>query len=156
MKAKKENEEGFRRLTSAPLYELLLSCADCPALTDSSDSKQNEEGLKRVIGYIAENYTKTIELFKLSEISGFSEGHLCRAFKEYTHMRPIEYVTFLRIETAKSYLWSHPNASIASVARSIGYENSVYFSKIFKEKCGVSPSEYKKLARSTENKNNIT
>jgi two-component system response regulator YesN len=63
-------------------------------------------------------------------------------------MRPIEYVTHIRIETAKTLLLSFPDMPISSIAEKIGYGDPAYFAKIFKDKCGVSPSNFRAQVRS--------
>ena len=58
-------------------------------------------------------------------------------------MRPIEYITHLRVERAKAYLVEDPNMSITEVSVAVGYASPSYFSKVFKQYEGISPSEYK-------------
>lgn len=140
---KEQNERAFRRNTSSDLYELLLCCDECPLYVGAPQAPKNEDSIFQVIRFISENYTKTIELRQLSDISGLSEGHLCRVFKEYTHMRPIEYVTHIRIENAKLLLLTFPDAPISSISKNIGFNDPAYFAKIFKDKCGMSPSEFR-------------
>lgn len=142
-----KQEKSFRRKTSSELYELLLYCDECPTQDGMLGNPRNEEGIFKVISYISENYTKTIELRELASISELSEGHLCRVFKEYTHMRPVEYVTHIRIEKSKTLLLTFPDASISSIARKVGFDDPSYFSKIFKDKCSVTPSEFRQIAK---------
>ena len=55
---------------------------------------------------------------------------------------PMQYILSLRISAAKRYLDS-TNKSIAEIASAVGYDNPLYFSRIFKKHTGYSPSEYK-------------
>ena len=147
METKARSEKSFRRITSSALYDLLLCCDECAVYGGAPMTPKNEDGIFQVIRFISENYTKTVELRRLSEISGLSEGHLCRVFKEYTHMRPIEYVTHIRIENAKTLLITFPDLPISAIAERIGFNDAAYFAKIFKDRCGVSPSEFRGQGR---------
>jgi len=55
---------------------------------------------------------------------------------------PMQYITSLRIAAAKGYL-ENSDKSIAEIAAAVGYENALYFSRIFKKRTGMTPSEYK-------------
>ena len=57
-------------------------------------------------------------------------------------MTPMQYITFLRITRAKELLRS-TDYSIQEISSMVGYENPLYFSRIFKKQTGYSPSEYR-------------
>ena len=135
--------KDWRRKTSSLLYELLLGVWECRGLAEHDD-KTHEPDVSIAVQYIAEHYHETVELSKLAELSGLSEGHFCRVFKKHTHMRPVEYINNLRIERAKDLLLKKPPLQISEIAREVGYAGAAYFSKIFKEKTGVTPDGYRK------------
>ncbi|MGO4184478.1 helix-turn-helix transcriptional regulator [Paenibacillus sp. TAF43_2] len=62
-------------------------------------------------------------------------------FHKYTGFRPIDYVINYRMERASDLLKAG-NYSIHDIAVSVGYTNSLYFSRLFKKKFGLSPSAY--------------
>lgn len=62
-------------------------------------------------------------------------------FKEATGMTPIEHITHLRVQNAKS-LMETTSLKICEVANIVGYENPLYFSRVFKKVTGFSPSKY--------------
>lgn len=137
-----KKEKNWRRKTSALLYELLLQIDD---LGDSSTlvSQDGEHNVSAAVRYISEHYRETVELSHLANAVGVSEGHFCRIFREYTHMRPIEYLTHLRIEAAKSLLLENPSLAVASIAEKVGFDNASYFSYVFRQKTGQSPLAYR-------------
>jgi AraC-like DNA-binding protein len=137
-----KKEKNWRRKTSALLYELLLQIDD---LGDSSTlvSQDGEHNVSAAVRYISEHYRETVELSQLAKAAGVSEGHFCRIFREYTHMRPIEYLTHLRIEAAKSLLLENPSLAVASIAEKVGFDNASYFSYVFRQKTGLSPLAYR-------------
>ena len=134
--------DKWRLKTSPELYRLLLDISSLVGFT--TEETQNGNGVGAAVQYIAEHYSETIELSKLAELSGLSQGHFCRTFKSHTHMRPIEYVTHLRVERAKDLLMSRPPLSISEIASKVGYASAAYFSKIFREKVGSTPENYRK------------
>ena len=140
-----EKKEGgsFCFDSSPDLYALLLAIS----VSESVFSEQRTPapfGIKAAIGYISEHYTETIELSRLSSLAGMSDGHFCRSFKEHTHMRPIEYINYIRIEDAKNRLLSQRDATVASISASLGFESPVYFSKVFRSAVGRTPTEYRR------------
>ena len=138
-----KSAKDWRRKTSSLLYELLLGLWECKGLS-ARDDKVHEPDVSIAVQYIAEHYQETVELSKLAELSGLSEGHFCRVFKNHTHMRPVEYITNLRIEMAKDLLLQKPPLQISEISKAVGYTGAAYFSKIFKEKTGVTPEGYRK------------
>lgn len=69
-----------------------------------------------------------------------------KAFKSYTGLSPFQYYLQLKIERAKELL-NDPNVPIKEIAYSLRFESSFYFSKIFREKTGFSPTGYRKRAQ---------
>ena len=72
-----------------------------------------------------------------------SADHLARVFKKETGETLVKYITDKRINAAKELL-SDTKTPISQVASEVGYDNYSYFTKIFKEKTGVSPGDYRK------------
>ena len=138
-----KTQSDWRRKSSAALYELLLCLLEREGIS-KYDTATREPDVSTAVQYIAEHYHETVELSSLAELAGLSEGHFCRVFKKYTHMRPVEYITNLRIERAKDLLLELPPKAIAEIATGVGYTSAAYFSKIFKEKTGVTPEEYRR------------
>lgn len=66
-----------------------------------------------------------------------------KMFKLYTGIAPQQYFIQLKIEKAKMLL-GDPSKSIKEIAYDLKFESSFYFSKLFKEKAGLSPDQYKK------------
>ena len=141
IKRGKSQSDGHRK-TSVALYELLLGLFESDGLTPS-ESEKREPDISTAVQYIAEHYNETVELSSLASLAGLSEGHFCRVFKQYTHMRPVEYITNLRIERAKDLLLKKPPITVAEIARQTGFSSPAYFSKTFKEKTGKTPEEYR-------------
>ena len=138
----RQNTPNWRRETGAELYSLLLDLVERPGLVSVPPSVPSCD-IAAAVQYIAEHYTETVELSQLAAIAGVSEGHFCRLFKDYTHMRPIEYITHLRIETAKSLLLGSPSLSVSRIALRVGYSSPSYFSSLFRAAEGITPAEFR-------------
>ena len=73
-----------------------------------------------------------------------SYEHCCRVFTAAYGVPPLRYLTAARIEQAK-HLLARPGASVAAVAKTVGYGDSAYFSRVFREQVGVSPRAFRPL-----------
>lgn len=73
----------------------------------------------------------------------YSYDYLCRMLRKELGMTPHKYLTNLRLQDAAGLLCGvHASGSITEVAHLCGFRNSLYFSRLFKKKYGVSPKEY--------------
>ena len=72
-----------------------------------------------------------------------STCYFIRCFKQIVKTTPLHYLLSLRMSNAKSLL-SNTNYNISEVAESVGYDNSLYFSRLFHKHTGFSPTEYRK------------
>lgn len=91
--------------------------------------------------YLDVNYRKNITNQVLSRRFGFVASYLSSIFKEYMKTTPSDYLVHKRMEEAK-YLLSNGEAKIKDVAAAVGYEDPLYFSKVFKRYTGMSPREF--------------
>lgn len=106
------------------------------------DNTENEY-IDKAIEYIKDNYWKS--KFNVTSIVNYiniDRSYLFRLFKKTTGMSMVNYLTELRIQKACNFL-SMTDLSIKSVAYSVGYEDPLYFSRIFRKIMLVSPSDYR-------------
>lgn len=106
-------------------------------------SRRNLGRLSEIISYIKENYTSEISLEKLSEVFGYSPTYLSRMFRKYAHMNYKSYLQSVRLEYAYRELMNTSN-SIGEIAEHHGFTDARAFTRAFKTKYGMLPSEYKK------------
>lgn len=92
--------------------------------------------------YIQKQYHKDISLDDVSKEVNISPYYFSKLFKEETGENFIEYLTNVRINSAKELL-NHTDMSMKEICGRIGYSDPNYFSRIFKKNIGVSPTEYK-------------
>ena len=91
--------------------------------------------------YISYNYSIAITVEDIAAFVGVSRVTLFRAFTECEGLPPIEYLARFRI-TQAARLLRETAMNVTSVAYSVGFDDRLYFSRVFKKYMGVSPKEY--------------
>jgi AraC-like DNA-binding protein len=84
-----------------------------------------------------------LSLSDISDELGVSSSRFNEIFKNYTAMTPYQYFIQLKIHRAERLL-EDEGASVKEVSLSLGFEDQYYFSRLFKSKTGIAPSEWKK------------
>lgn len=98
--------------------------------------------VQKGIEYISANYSYNITVEDIADYVGLSRSHLFRSFESVLGQSPKEYLTDFRMRQA-CYLLEHSGLSITAIANSIGFDNSLYFSKTFHKIKGMAPKEYR-------------
>ena len=98
--------------------------------------------IERAIHYFNENYAKPISIEQYAEEHLMSVNWFIHSFKSVMKGPPMQYITQLRIAAAKGYL-ENSTKTIAEIAAAVGYDNALYFSRIFKKRTGMTPSAYR-------------
>lgn len=99
--------------------------------------------------YFQEHYNEEIQIKDYAKSRGMSVSWFLRNFKEFVGKPPAQYLLTLRMNNAVSLLET-TDYNVAEISAIIGYDNALYFSRLFKKHKGVSPSEYRKLLRKKE------
>ncbi|WP_373216720.1 helix-turn-helix domain-containing protein [Ruminococcus sp. 5_1_39BFAA] len=94
------------------------------------------------VQYFHANYHKAISIEDYAASHNMSTSWFIRNFKEYTNATPAQYILSLRISNARTLLETTAY-NVSEISNIIGYENPLYFSRIFKKQCGMSPSEFR-------------
>lgn len=93
--------------------------------------------------WIAEHYPEPNPVAAMLRLSGLAERSFKRRFQQATGMSPLEYVHALRIEEAKQMLEASEQP-IDAIAQEVGYEDTGFFSRLFRRKVNLSPAQYRK------------
>jgi two-component system, response regulator YesN len=110
--------------------------------------------IKKIINYVDENYEKeTISLNDLAVAVYLSPNYISSLFKKYRNITFSEYLIKVRMDKAQDLL-KYTDLKTYEVAEKIGYTNSQYFSVLFKQTTGYTPTEYKKLNLIRRNEDN--
>ncbi len=92
--------------------------------------------------YIRQCYASRITVGGVAEHLGLSRTYFSTIFKKYTGRSPQEYLIYVRIGKAKELL-AESDLAVADVARTVGYDDPLLFSRIFHKVCGMSPRAYR-------------
>ena len=133
-----------------PLYQL-KTCALIMSLIAEVLTLERRKGqpnfYEKIVAqakYLMEsNAYGAINLPAISGQLGVSTSRLNEIFKTYTSMTPYQYYIQLKINKTESLL-EQEDISVKEAAYRMGFEDQYYFSRLFKNKTGVSPSDWKK------------
>ena len=110
-------------------------------IDDLELSSMDDTLLKKVFGIIeAKLDDETLSVETLSSAVGFSRAQLNRKLKALLNKSPKQLINEIRLNKAYHLLTSN-TGTVSEIAYAVGYSNMSYFSKRFKEKFGITPSE---------------
>jgi len=100
------------------------------------------EQIQNVIELMHKNSQSKQSIQEYAKLCSISTCWFIHCFKAYTGMTPQQYITDIRVTKAKELLL-YSSFNITEIASIVGYDNSFYFSRIFKKNTALSPREYK-------------
>lgn len=109
---------------------------------DIEESNLLDNEIVELIRYLESYYTSKITLQTLVKQIHLSPSYLIKLFKEKTGMTPFQYLHELRMNAAICYLKA-THLTVSEIAEETGYSNIHYFSRLFKESFGESPSSWR-------------
>ncbi len=104
--------------------------------------------ISAVRNYIADHLNEDITLPMLAEKFHFSPQYLSKRFKEMYNVTVMNYVTQSRMEKAGTLL-KHTELPVLEIAAAVGYEDDNYFGKVFRKHYGASPTQYRKMHKTS-------
>ena len=119
------------------LLSLHIGCERSENITES------EKVVNEVKNYIDHNYHRKIKVEDIASGLFLSRGYVRNVFYKKTGMSPKAYLQSVRFDAAYNLL-KNTNYTIAEILRSVGYDDQFNFSKLFRKKYGISPSDYRK------------
>ena len=140
-----EAQEGYNLMIAAKICDL-FSYLHKNHIYDTMDKSQRTKQLKKInrinsiIQYINEHYSEQLSPNTLSTILNLDENYFCHFFKNETGLPFVDYLNRLRIEKSKELL-SKTNLSISQIANTVGFNDSNYYSRIFKKYTGIPPKK---------------
>lgn len=119
------------------LYDISLA-----SRREKPESK-TEELMARVLREMHRGYSGELTIRGLAESVYVSEGYLRALFKERFGVSPKRYLTSVRVSAAKQLL-VQTDMTVERVSREVGMPDALYFSRVFRDVTGVSPTEYRR------------
>ncbi|WP_244518369.1 AraC family transcriptional regulator [Phyllobacterium sp. OV277] len=147
---------GLQRL--ALFFELisLMAESDEKIILSSRDYAPNLDAdsaaiMQRVTSYILGNLYNDVRMSVAADMAGMTPSTFSRYFKKTTGKNFVDYIHKLRISRACNMI-NEQAEPITSICFNVGYKNISNFNRHFKRECGLTPSDYRKLAAAPRTK----
>ena len=102
--------------------------------------------IDRAKAYFEEHYYEDISIEQYAASRSMSTSWFNRSFRNSVGTSPMQYILEIRIRNAQTLLET-TDYSVADIASVIGYDNPMYFSRLFRKAKGLSPAKYRKVYR---------
>ena len=130
-----ENVRDSRLLLERGLDFLEQEAEKQPAISG------NTQIVRKAKSYLTEHYSEPLGLKEVADVLGVSAGYLSKCFKAHGGNSFTEYLTDVRLEAAKRMM-RESDRSISDISYAVGFSDPGYFSKCFRKRENLSPSEY--------------
>lgn len=128
----------FLQITAALQQRHLLFAAS----PEPEDENPNKQIVLDLMQYMENAYLHEVKLQMLASRAHMASSYLIRLFKTHTGTTPYQYLQDLRMNAAKSYL-TNTSMTVKDIAETNGFPSIHYFSRQFKKKYGMSPSQWR-------------
>ena len=134
------NQPALKKFVPGTLLTLFAHLSDAASHVSMI---KTPEVIVEILAYINMNYNKKLTIDELAKRAGYSKSRFSHLFSETVHTTPLAYQKSIRLTNACELL-SGTGSTIGEIAQSCGFQDQLYFCRVFKNKYGVSPSEYRK------------
>ena len=141
----RDEKPGYQQVAAGMIMKLLGFIVSMDKQKDFS-GKRVEKIIQNACFTIRENVEAEINFQSFAEDNNIGYSYFRKMFKKYTGVPPVQYHLDLKILRAKEMLL-YTDKSIKEISYELGFQSIYYFSRIFKNKLGVSPSEIRKTVR---------
>jgi len=126
------------------LYQFLAELVRTVDYPHYNSENQNTKQIyvQKAIDYIRKNYSRKITIEQIADFIGIDRKYMSALFQEILHTSPQEFLLNFRMDKACVLLCQNL-LSIQDIAHSVGYEDPLLFSKMFKKRKGLSPTQYR-------------
>lgn len=128
------------------LYEFFSVLTDEIALEVRDEIFPENDYIQEALAYIRSNYSKGIHVNDIADHLRVNRSYLYTLFKKKLGISPKDFLTRFCISRAREQL-PLTELSIEQIAQSCGYRDALVFSKVFKSRVGLTPTEYRKQHR---------
>ncbi len=123
-------------------FSMLDTIASVSRWRETNPLVRDTQRLLPVLTYIHQNTGKRIRVEDLARRAHLSVARFHAVFREGTGLAPQQYILRMRMRKAQELL-IRTDLSIGEIAASVGQHDALFFSRIFKKKCGLSPRQYR-------------
>lgn len=140
-------KENYAQMLEMNLRQLFIMLQRYFITSLKTDNTRVVTEIDKATMYFNEHYSEDISIDEYAENNHVSISWFIRNFKQYTGTTPMQYILSKRMYNAEILL-QNSSYNVTEVARIVGYDNPLYFSRIFKKAKGLSPSEYRNSIKS--------
>ncbi len=123
-------------------------------LKKNKEIEENSE-VKKAIKYIKKNLNRPISLAEVSNHVYLSPYYFSKLFRKETNVNFVKYVNHLKLELAKEML-ANPRLTIDHIAKNLGYSQTSYFCKLFRDEYQITPKAYRESQLTSSSKKKIS
>ncbi|MBQ8884954.1 MAG: helix-turn-helix domain-containing protein [Clostridia bacterium] len=110
------------------------------------EAKSENIVFSRILAYLTENYTKNIQIKDVAEATHYSPSYISHIFTSVKKSSIMFYVNDLRVQKSKELL-EKTDFPVTEIAYLVGFNDSNYFTSIFKKYTSVTPTKYRRLVK---------
>ena len=98
---------------------------------------------QHILSYIHKNYFNNINISDIADANNIDRTYVFKLFQKHKNMSPSQYLQHYRLDKA-CILLRKTSLSITDIGYAVGFQHIPYFTKLFREYIGLTPSEYRK------------
>ena len=135
--------EGYREMLEMYLRQLLILVCRSRRESYPEMGSYLQEEMELAERFFREHYNEDINIEDYARNRGMSISWFLRNFHRLKGISPMQYLLTIRVNVATTLLES-TSYNVTQIAAIVGYDNPLYFSRLFKKHKGLSPTEYRK------------
>lgn len=143
-------EDNYDVLVKTYFFELFIVLSRIIKETSGNQEKSSNLYVKKAMQIINEQLHSKLSPEIIANSIHISTDYLLHIFKTHTNYSLMEYVTLKRIHKSK-YLLENSSKTISEIASDVGIINSQYFSTLFKKHTEMTPNQYRKISKMSNN-----
>jgi len=145
---KTETVKEIKRVIEKNVQELTRASKKLYPLPDGSSFTQDEGGSESaIVGRICEHIRKSsdseLNVNTLAARFHYHPSYLSKLFKKHLHLKLSDYILEQKLERARRYL-TETEYTVGKISSLLGYQSAQAFGRMFREKVGVTPQEYRR------------
>lgn len=137
---------GFEHMIDAQFRQLLIHISRDVEYDKSKPDSFIQKQVECAQDYFNNHYSENISIDEYASSKGMSISWFIRNFKSHTSCTPLQYILDRRIANAQILLES-TDYTINEISSIVGYDNQLYFSRLFSRQTGISPRKYRELMK---------
>lgn len=137
-----ENEFGYELRLRAALGEIWLGLLALPRPEARPGAAAFDEKCKAMLAFVHEHYAEPLRIEQIAAAGFCSQREAFRTFQQCLHVTPLNYLQSYRLQMAADRL-VRSGQQITAIAVDCGFASLSYFGKVFRQKFGCTPAQFR-------------